>query len=290
MGTSSSLADRISASLSKMSPAEQRVAGYFQRNREQVLITSASALAKEAGVSDATVIRTTRTLGFTGMDDLRRTLAAELKEDLTPVSRLARTLREVGDRLEAAFDVTLETHQKALESLRERVSAQQFKSAVEQIVDARRVAVFGIGPSSWIAGYFSFQLARFGVESFSITDAGLLLADGIQKLKESDLIVAFAYTRVYRELAVLLDQANQRGASIILVTDTLGEELGKRVDLVLNVARGRAEMLSMHTATIGLLEMLLVGVATMRPDKTLSGLSELNALRAELVGNPDGLP
>ena len=287
MRVTMSLTERIGASLSSMSPAEQRVAGYFQRNREQVLIASASALAEQAGVSDATVIRATQALGFKGMDELRRTLAAELREDLTPASRLARTLREVGDGLDTVFDVTLDTHQKALESLRQEVSPEQFRSAVERIVAARRVAVFGIGPSRAMADYFSFQLARFGVDSFSLTDAGLLLADGIQRLRDGDLIVAFAYTRVYRELAVLLNQADRRGVSRILVTDSLGGKLRKRVDLVLKVARGRAELLSMHAATVALIETLLVGVASMHPDETLSRLSELNALRAELVGSSE---
>ena len=290
MPATMSLADRINASMPNMGPAEQRVAGYFQRNREQVLIASASALAEQAGVSDATVIRATQALGFKGMSEFRRTLAAELKQDLSPASRLARTLRDVGDGIESAFDATLDIHQKSLESLRQGVSPEQFRSAVEHIVAARRVAVFGIGPSSAVADYFSFQLARFGIDSFSLTDAGLLLADGIQKLKQGDLIIAFAYTRVYRELAVLLKQADRRGVSIILVTDTLGGKFTKRVDLVLNVARGRAEMLSMHTATIGLIEILLVGVATMHPDETLSRPSELNALRSELVGRSDSRP
>lgn len=270
-----------------MSPAEQRVAGYFERHREQVLIASASALAKQTGVSDATVIRATQALGFKGMSELRRTLAAELKQDLSPVSRMARTLRELGDGLEAAFDVTLDIHQTALESLRQGVSPEQFKSAVQHIAEARRAVVFGIGPSSAMADYFSFQLARFGVESFSLTDAGFLLADGIQRLKEGDVIIAFAYTRVYRELAVLLEHAARRGISIILVTDSLGTTLRERVDLVLTVARGRAEMLSLHTATMGLIEIVLVGVATLHADETLSNLSRLNSLRSELAGGED---
>ena len=285
-----SLVDRISASLPSLSPAEQRVAGFFQRNREQVLMASASTLAVEVGVSDATVIRATKALGFAGLGELRRAVAAELKEDLSPASRLARTLRDVGDDLQAAFDVTLDIHQKSLESLRKDVSSERFRAAIEHIVGARRVAVFGIGPSSAMADYFSLQLGRFGIDSFTLTDTGLLLADGIKRLSEGDLLFMFAYTRVYRELVVLLDQAERRRVSRILVSDTLGRELGKRVDLVLDVARGRAEMLSMHTATVGLIEALLVGIATKHPEKILSSLRRLNELRAELIGQSIDLP
>jgi hypothetical protein len=49
-------------------------------------------------------------------------------------------------------------------------------------------------------------------------------------------------------------------------------------------------MLSMHTATLGLIEALLVGIATRRPAETIASLEDLNALRAELVGAPMDLP
>jgi DNA-binding MurR/RpiR family transcriptional regulator len=118
----------------------------------------------------------------------------------------------------------------------------------------------------------------------------LLLADGLQKLRAGDLLVVFAYSRVYRELATLLEHADRCGVKKILITDTLGGSLGRRVDLVLSVARGRADLLSMHTATLGLIEALLVGLATTRPEQTMASLRGLNQLRTELVGKSMGLP
>ena len=281
---------RREAELQSMSPAEQRVSRYFQDNREEVLFASASVLAKKTGTSDATVVRTAKALGFSGMDELRRTLAAELRENLTPATRLAGTLDEVGDDLQAAFNMTLNIHQKAIEDLRRDVTPEQFETAVQLISNARRVLIFGIGPSSAMASYFEIQLGRFGIEALSLTQTGLLLADGLQKLRKGDLLVVFAYGRVYRELATLLEHADRCGVKKILVTDTLGGRLRRRVDLVLGVARGRAELLSMHTATLGLIEALLVGLATTRPEQTMASLKSLNQLRTELVGKSMGLP
>jgi DNA-binding MurR/RpiR family transcriptional regulator len=151
---------RRESGLQSMSPAEQRVSRYFQDNREEVLFASASVLAKKTGTSDATVVRTAKALGFSGMDELRRTLAAELRENLTPAARLAGTLDEVGDDLQAAFNVTLNIHQKAIEDLRRDVSPEQFEMAVQLISNARRLVIFGIGPSSAMATYFEIQLGR----------------------------------------------------------------------------------------------------------------------------------
>lgn len=68
-------------------------------------------------------------------------------------------------------------------------------------------------------------------------------------------------TGVYSEPAVLIDQVDRHGVKSLLLTDTLAAKLRHRVNLILPVSRGRADMLSMYTATLGLIETLRVGVA-----------------------------
>ena len=268
----------------RMSPAEQRVVRFFQDNREEVMIASAAALAAKAGTSDATVVRAAKALGFSGLDDLRRRLADELRNSLTPAERLQRTLGEVGNSLSAAFEVTLDIHLRSLESLRRAITSEQFEKTVDGIVAARRIVVFGLGPSAAIANYLVTQLGRFGLDVASLTNTGLLFADDLGKLRAGDLVVMLAYGRVYTELAALLDEIERLRLRSFLVTDTLAAMLKDRVDLVLPVPRGHAEMLSMHTATLGFIEALLVGVATKRPDATLASLNALSEARQKLAG------
>jgi len=275
-------ADRVHARLNQLSSAEKRVAHFLKENRAQVLITSAAMLAKSTNTSDATVLRTTKALGFSGMRELRYTLADELKNDLSPADRLVKTLSEIGGDLEAAFQVTLDIHQKSLESLRRDITPESFRMTVQHMVGARRVIAFGIGPSSALANYLTIQLGRFGNTALSMTQTGRLFADDLQKLNGGDLLIIFAYTRVYRELMVLLNEAKIRGIPSILITDSLGTTLREHVELVLTVARGKADMLSMHTATLGLIEALLVGVAATHPEETMTGLKRLRKSRNAL--------
>lgn len=200
----------------------------------------------------------TKALGFSGLDDLRRTLADELRSSLSPAERLTRTLGEVGASLSAAFDMTLEIHLQSLESLRRTITPEQFEKAVGSIVWAQRVLVFGLGPSSAMAAYLIIQLGRFGLDAAGLMNTGLLFADDLQKLRKGDLVIILAYGRVYAELAVLLDEIDRLGVGSLLLTDTLAAKLRRRVDQILPVARARADMLSMHTATLGLIKALLV--------------------------------
>ena len=285
-----SFEDRVTSHLDKLSPAEQRVARLLLEAREEALVASAASLAVKAKTSDATVVRTVRSLGFSGLDELRRLLATELKNSLNIASRLTQTLRDVGDDLQMAFERTLDIHRDAIEKLRRDVSAETFRTTVHAIVGANRVAIFGIGPSSAIAAYFASQLGRFGVDTLCLAQTGLLFADDLRKLRKGDLVIALAYSHVYRELAVLLGEADRLRIKKILVTDSLAGNLRRRVDLILAVARGRADMLSMHTATLALVETLLVGVAVKNGKATVESLEALNTLRRQIVGDAFDVP
>jgi len=281
--------ERVADRFGEMSPAEQRVVAFFRDNREEVLIASAATLAARIKTSDATVVRATKALGFSGLDELRRTLADELRNSLSLTARLTRTLGEVGGDLGAAFEMTLDIHVQSLENLRQSIGVEHFREAVTYLAGAKRVVVFGIGPSSALADYLVRQMARFGVDAISLTNTGLLFADDLHGLRKGDVVVMLAYGRVYIEVETLLDEIERRKLKSILLTDTLAAALRRRVDLVLPVARGRADMLSMHTATLGLIEALLVGLATRQPAETLTSLRALNETRARLAGKPTKL-
>lgn len=282
--------ERVAFYLDKMSPAEQRVARVLLEARAEVLVASAAALALKAQTSDATVVRTVKSLGYSGLDELRRLLASELKQSQTIASRLTETLRDVGDDLHMAFNRTLDIHCDAIEKLRRDISPEMFRTAVQALTGARRIAVFGIGPSSAISTYFATQLGRFGIDTVCLCHTGLLFADDLRKLRKGDLLIALAYTHVYGELALLLDEAERHRLKKVLITDSLAGKLRQRVDLVLPVARGRTEMLSMHTATLSLIEALLVGVAVKNPRGTVRSLEALNTLRREVVGESMDVP
>ncbi|MGN6097323.1 MAG: MurR/RpiR family transcriptional regulator [Bosea sp. (in: a-proteobacteria)] len=285
-----SFEERVSLRLETMSPAERRVANLLLEAREEALVASAAGLAEKAQTSDATVVRTVKSLGFSGMNEMRQVLAAELKQSLNIASRLTETLRDVGDDLDAAFSHTLDIHREAIKRLRRDISPEVFRAAVEAVAGARRVVIFGIGPSSAVASYLAAQLGRFGIDALCLVHTGLLFADDLLKLRKGDVLIAFAYTHVYRELTVLLDETARHGLKSILITDSLAGKLSARVALSLTVARGRADMLSLHTATLGLVEALLVGIAVKKARSAVRSLEVLNALRKELAEGAVDVP
>jgi len=197
---------------------------------------------------------------------------------------MSRTLGEVGGEQAAAFHTTIGTHLACLQALAHSITPAHFERVVKALEGAKRVVAFGIGPSSAMANYLVMQLVRFGIEAIGLTNTGLSFADDLAKLRANDVVILFAYSRVYVEVETLLDAAQAVRSRTILVTDTLESALKRRVDMIVPVPRGYSDMVSFHTTTLGFIEALLVGIAAMRPEPTLASLERLNLARSKLAG------
>ena len=199
----------VAARLPGLSPAEAKVACLFRDRSEEVLLASVASLAARAGTSDATVIRAARTLGFDGMEGLRRHIADEIRRRLSQADRLTATLGEVGGVLDDALRLTLDMHAESLSSLRRDLSPDLYADAVAFVAEAPHVVAVGIGPSSCVVEYLALQLRRFGLRASTSTGTGLLAADDLCRLRDGDRLVVLAYGQVYPEVAALLDEAER---------------------------------------------------------------------------------
>ncbi|WP_233902001.1 MurR/RpiR family transcriptional regulator [Paracoccus denitrificans] len=266
----------------RLSPAFQRVAGYIDANRLAVLTSSAIEIARAAGTSDATVIRTVQALGFAGLQELRRELAAGLGQRTTPADNLKRTLDDAEEQIDAAVENLLDVYAAGLEVLRSAGFRENLMKALSALNDARRIFVFGIGPTAHIAAYFAARLRRKGRQQQVIDRTGAGLADQLLELAPGDAVVMLAYGSLYKEANATLAEARRLRLPVILISDSAQSELSSRAQVVLAVPRGRNDRFALHGVTVFCLEMLLLGLAAGDSEKALAALADLERLRQVL--------
>jgi DNA-binding MurR/RpiR family transcriptional regulator len=259
------------------------VARFFLERKETLLLGSAAEIADLTGTSDATVVRTARTLGFEGLAELREAALADLTSTApSPSGRLQRTLEQTGDDPVGALRHVTATHEKNLQELYDPEFERRFALAVKRLVAARRCHVFGIGPSGTVADYAALQFNRIGFPSSALSVSGIGLADRLLGLAKGDAILMIAYAPIYREVAVTLDHAERLEIPVVLVSDSLGPSIGERVEEVLSVPRGQAGNLALHGATVVVVEALVAAIAARRRDTALTALEGLSSLRGAI--------
>src|SRR5947207_7242686 len=137
------VADRLAARRDELAPAERRVAEHLVTLGPEVALHSAAALAAQIGTSDATVVRTAKALGYSGLAELRWALAGH-GSNPPPADRLRRTLDQTPrDEL---FTATIADHLASLDSLAQHVTAETFAAAVDVLAAGDRVIWRGVGP------------------------------------------------------------------------------------------------------------------------------------------------
>jgi DNA-binding MurR/RpiR family transcriptional regulator len=264
-------------------PAALKLIRFMERNPALAATGSAADLARRVGLSDATVIRTVQALGFAGMSSLRRALAAAL-EGSSPAARMAQTLRDSGANSGRAIDLVLDAHVDALNELRSRVARDRLIAAIALLVDAKRIVVFGMGPTGMLARYAVMLLTRAGRPARSLDLAGIALADQLLDLRAGDALLLLAYGRPYREVTATIEEARRPQLPIVLMTDGPASSLARMADVTVPAQRGRARRVALHGATLVALEALVLGLAATDQPRALASLEQLNALREAVSG------
>lgn len=275
-------AERVAARSEELAPAERRVAEHLLDFGPEATLLSAAALAEQLGTSDATVVRTAKSLGYSGLAELRRALAAYGGDNPPLRERLHRTLEEApGDQLLAA---AISHHLAALETLTHNVSPQAFQDAVAILAGCDRVVWRGVGPSAHLAAYGQLITQRIGKSSAALVHTGTSFADELLTLAPDDAIVLFAYGRLQSHVRVLLERAEALAIPVVLVTDTLGRRLDASVDATLQSGRGAPGLFSSHGTTLVVIEALVLAIAATHQAESEASLTTLNELRAALLG------
>ncbi len=265
-------------------PASRRVALYIDANRAAVLASSAMDLAARTDTSDATVIRTVQTLGFSGLGALKQALVASVERPSTLADDMRRTLGDVGENSSRAIELVFEAHEEALQSLRLPAARAQIVGGVSALHPAERIAVFGIGPSAALASYVAMLLARAGRRTLALNTTGAMLADQMLDLRSGDALLVLAYGRAYGEVVAVFAEARRLGLQIVLVTDSLDQKLARFATVILPARRGRAERVALHGATLVCLEALVLGLAAAGKAEAIATLERLNRLRSATRG------
>jgi len=277
------ISERLLGSSRSLTPALRRVAEYIDANRHEAMSMSAIELGLAIGTSDATVVRAVQALGYAGLRELKEDLASVAPDWVTPADNLDRTLSAIEDA-DTAISHVLSAHREGVSRLASRSVRTQMAAAIEVLVSAKRIAFFGMGPTTTLAAYACFSFSRNGRPGILLGATGSTLADQLLHLETADALLMLAYGRTYPEAEATIAESRRCRVPIVLISDSLDERLSRHAKVVVPAPRGRADNIALHGTTLVCLEALLMGVIARDRPLAVSALSKLNNLRQHVQG------
>ncbi|GAB4539519.1 MAG: MurR/RpiR family transcriptional regulator [Anaerolineae bacterium] len=271
---------RLEAYLPGLTKSQQRIASYLLASYDEATFLSAADLAERLNVSEATVVRFAKAVGYDGFPQMRRHLQELFRARFTPAARLQRKLSELASSQGTVLTKVINMEVQYLAEAAHTIEPADFDRAVDILLSGQRIFVFGSGPSGILADLAELRLRRLGVLTIGMTESGRHLLEKLQLLQQGDAVLATGFHHVRAELVAVLDHARTLGCRSILLTDTLGLVLQSKVEVVLAARRGPVSTFHSLTVPMAILNALILAVAMARPDESLAALNWLEQMRA----------
>jgi DNA-binding MurR/RpiR family transcriptional regulator len=271
---------RLEKHFPDLTKSEQRIASYLLSEYDEAAFLPAAALASRLDVSEATIVRFARAVGYDSFPELRRCLQEIFRARVTPAARLQRKLADLksgeGHVLTKIIDMELQYLTEAERS----IDPADFDRAVAIIAGGHRVFVFGIGPSRILAELVLIRLRRFGFPTYNLIESGRDLLEKLLLLKPEDAVLATGFHRVTGELVAVLDHSRRIGCPTVLLTDILGPAFRDQADVILSARRGPVTNFHSLTVPMAILNALILAIAMSKPEESLASLNKLQEMRA----------
>ena len=264
-----------------LTKSEKRIANFLRKNQEESAFLSAGEIASRLDLSEATLVRFARSLGFSSYPAMRTVLQDNFRRRVTHSARLRGRLndmRDGGDMFERLTATEIDFLTQALDSIKR----EELNKAVEIMHEHDRVFVFGLGPSVSLVDLLELRLRRFGREVVPLTSSGREFLEYLTMMEENDLLFVICFFDQNPALKLVIDYANKVGATVIMLTDTLEAILGDKVDVVLSAKRGPIGEFHSLVVPMTVINSLLLSLASMEQEKSMTLLDKLDNLRDQL--------
>jgi DNA-binding MurR/RpiR family transcriptional regulator len=278
----------ISEKYKDLTKSEKQIADYLRKNQEESAFLSAAEIAGRLDLSEATLVRFARSLGFESYPAMRELLQENFRRRVTHAARLRSRLddlRESGDIFERLVISEMDYMTHSLETL----DRSAFHQAVELMNAHKRIFIFGMGPSVSLVDLMKIRLERFGRQVSPLTTAGREFLEPLLSMTDRDLLFLICFFDVSPELQLVLDYAREIHCPIIMLTDTLGSIVGDRANIVLSAKRGPLSGFHSLVVPMTIINALLLAMAGEQGD-AMENLDKLDQLRDQLkkyIGSSD---
>lgn len=219
----------IKTNYASLSKGQKQVADYVLKNTSAVMLSSIAALAKECKVSEATIMRFLRKIGYDSYQVFRVKLAQIYsgKHDNIYNEEIQNE-----DSNETVVKKVIADTGTAIQQLLTLNSTSLYLEAVNAILAAKKICIFGAGSSGYVAGDLHHKLLRFGLNAITSEDSHIQAIHCVHVDKD-DLLILISHSGETLSLIDCLQNAIHLGAKVISITSFPKSSLANKSDLTL---------------------------------------------------------
>lgn len=259
------LEDKIkNANLTK---TERTIAEFILNNPEQSLFMTSTDLAAAIGISDSSIIRFTRSLGYSGFNDFKRDMQSNFneiymkKKDIftSPLQKLEKNIPILKDSilLEQYFNKSLQNIKMTIE----KNDTMKFDNTAKILVNSRKKYISGFRGCSGLASWVSLILGHMIPDVIENIESGSTAFEKLLDSNKEDVLVLFSLER-YNQVGIdIIKLAKSNGTKIIVVTDKVTAPVAESTDILFIAPTDNLSFFNSHISSLFISEVILNSVS-----------------------------
>lgn len=279
--------DKLIQGADSLTKADKLIVQELLANYPTSGLSTVSDLAARSGVSDPSIVRFVRRLGFDSYPAFQKALIAEVDERMnSPLSMFDKVNRSVStDR----FGQYLEGCADLLRRAGELNPASEYERIVEALADSDyRVSVLGGRYSRYLAGYLNQHLSVLRANTRMIDPIGKEEPHILEGFGRRDLLVVFDYRRYQADVIRTAELVRKRGARVCLFTDPWRSPIARMADATLLAPVESPSPFDSTLVGMAQLEAVVAGLTATLGAAAETRMAALERLAADLQADRDG--
>ena len=255
-----SCADRIRAVESKLTNREKKIVEYLRSDADGILNDTITEFAEKAGVSDATVVRFCKHIGYKGYQDFK----VHAARDVLPRERQYNPVLSENDDPATICNKIFNSEITVLSRTLLGLDPKMLMDLAGRLCSARRIILVGTGGSLNVAKDALHKFMKVGIMVYVYEDADLQRL-AVSLLDPEDAVIAISHSGSNLHVLRCLELARDRGACTISLTGHSKSLIGKAADINIQVdsetTMFHSESVSTRIAQLAVIDALVAMIA-----------------------------
>lgn len=200
-----SLMSRIDGMSNQFTKTDWKIVQYLKKYTSQFIESSAQDLAIEIGTSDASIIRFSQKIGFSGLNELKYTMQKELNKGYSSSNLSDYSILQYDNKtlIDTLFNLT---NPKDIDTVR------------THMLKANRIFIIGLDFNKSIAEMIAHKFLLLDLTIQSISSYDTLKLYGTLS-KPDDLFIPISLSGNHKKLASVLKTLKKNDSSVILISN-----------------------------------------------------------------------
>ena len=161
----------------------------------------------------------------------------------------------------------------------ESVDRDAFDRAVDKLIDADNIYIFGVRSSSALASFLNYSLRMvFDKVRLIQSTSGSEVFEQMISIGEKDVFVAISFPRYSRRVVTAVEYAKRAGADVVALTDSVDAPIAQYADQLLTAQSDMASFMDSLVAPLSIINALLVALSRKKQEELTERLRHLEQI------------